>query len=342
MKDRAIRSVKVITDNVEEARRQLDQSYPGITVDRGTSDSFQIALQTDYLDGIVTHQLATETGVKFRLAERSDAYMLAVLDKGGLDIEVKGQWYERRAPSFMMVDASRVSCWRWHPGEYEIVLIDATRLHTRLAQWIEWPVVQRIQFDLSSPVDAMAIRMTREIVNVARIPCASEGSHHGTSSEALRHLQDAMMCTLLEVIPHNYSAYLTRRRPGPLPKHIRRATDFIQANAKAPVSLSDIAKASHVSVRGLQVGFSRFHGVTPMAYLRQVRLAGVYADLCAADDTPSIAEIAKRWQFSHLGLFAQMFRKAFGILPSDVRRAASLSLVRREVDKAAAGQELRP
>lgn len=325
MKDKTIRCVKVVTNNVADARRQLNSCYPGIAVEGGTDGSFQMDLKSDYLDGVVTHRLATQTGVKFRLSERSDAYMLAALDKGGLNIEVSGRWHERRGLSFIMVDATLVSCWHWHPGEYEIVLIDANRLHARLSQWIEWPVAQRIRFDLHAPADATAIRMAREIVRVARMSCASEGRQPGAGPEVLRHLRDAMMRTLLEAIPHNYSTYLTRRRPGILPKHIRRATDYIHSHARTPVRLSDIAKASHVSLRGLQVGFARFHGISPMAYLRQVRLAGAYADLCAAEDTRSVGDIAKRWQFSHLGLFAQTFRKSFGFLPSDVRRSVGLS-----------------
>ncbi|AOY99623.1 hypothetical protein BKK81_10390 [Cupriavidus sp. USMAHM13] len=311
--------MKIATDSLEEARILLDRSYPGITVRPGAGEDFHIALETDFLDSVVTHQLATRTGVNFCVPERSDAYMLAALDDGRLDIEVGRRWHARLAPALVVVDATRVSTWRWHPGSYEIVLVTAECLHARLAQWLERPVVQRIRFDLEAPADQRVIRLTREIVRVARLLTALDGEPGGSPREVLKHLLDAAMCALLQVVPHNYSSYLARRRSGPSPKHIRRAIDFIHANAQASITIVDIANASHVSVRGLQAGFAKFQGLTPMAYLRQVRLEGALADLRAAAPAQTIAEVARRWRFCHAGQFALDFRKAFGMSPSEAR-----------------------
>lgn len=59
-----------------------------------------------------------------------------------------------------------------------------------------------------------------------------------------------------------------------------------------------------------------------MAYLKQVRLEGVDAELRVAASAQTIAEIARRWCFGHMGQFAQDYRKAFGRLPSQTHRAA--------------------
>lgn len=318
-----IRSEKVITDDLDEAHSLLQRTYPGVSILPGPGGALNIELQTDFLDGMVTHQLATTSGVKFRFAEQYDGYLLAALDEGGLGMEMDRKWKERRAPGAVMVDAARISLWCWHPGRYEMLLVDVTRLHNRLALLLERPVVQRVKFQLDVPADAPGVRFAREIARVARM-CSGDASEAYCAHEALRNLQDALMYSMLEAIPHNYSVYLARRHTGPSPRHVRRAIDYIHANATAPISLEDIAKAAHVSIRALQAGFSRFKGLTPMAYLKQVRLDGAYAELCVAEEEQPIAEIARRWRFSHQGQFARDYRKAFGQTPSATRRAARL------------------
>lgn len=105
---------------------------------------------------------------------------------------------------------------------------------------------------------------------------------------------------------------------SPAPATIRRAVDFIRANARRPIGLEDIAKAAGLSVRGTQAAFHRHLGMTPMAYLRGVRLAGVHRDLVEADPTAGegVADIAARWGFLHQGHFAASYRARYGIPPS--------------------------
>lgn len=321
MRNKTISSVKISTGDLEAARALLDPYYPGIRVQPGADGGFQIDLQTDILAGVVTHQLATATGARFSVPEGADAYMLVILDEGGIDIEVRGTWYERRAPSFLMLDAERLARCHVHPGRYEMILVDAAHLHKHLAQALEHPAVQRIRFHPTAQADTLTIRLARDIVSLARL-LTEERGYPRLFRAALPHLVNAAVATLLEIVPHNYSGHLAGRHPGPSPKHIRRAIEFIHANAKTPLSVEDIAKACHVSVRSLQFGFARFHGLTPFGYLKQVRLEGVHADLCAAEAGQSIASIARQWQFLQPGQFALEFRKAFGATPSQVRRTS--------------------
>jgi AraC-like DNA-binding protein len=77
-----------------------------------------------------------------------------------------------------------------------------------------------------------------------------------------------------------------------------------------------------VGSRGLQDGFARHVGVSPTAYLRDVRLRRVHADLHAADPARhTVAEIALRWGFAHLGRFAATYRRRYGCAPSQTLRS---------------------
>jgi len=102
---------------------------------------------------------------------------------------------------------------------------------------------------------------------------------------------------------------------------IRRAAAFIENNADRPLTVADIAEAARLSVRGLQLGFQRGFGITPMAYLRMVRLEAARADLLAADAADEhVATIARRWAFANPGRFAALYRDRFNERPTDTLR----------------------
>lgn len=100
---------------------------------------------------------------------------------------------------------------------------------------------------------------------------------------------------------------------------VRRAVAFIDEHAERPLTLTDIAAASHCSVRTLHRAFRQWRDVGVMRRLKDVRLRRVRMALHDPDETASITEIATRWGFAHLGQFATDYRKAFNERPSDTR-----------------------
>lgn len=103
---------------------------------------------------------------------------------------------------------------------------------------------------------------------------------------------------------------------------IRIAAELMETNPARPLTVAAIAAEAHVSVRALQEGFRRDLGLTPMAYLRDVRLRRAHADLRAADPSVStVASIARRWHFAHLGRFAARYADVFGESPNATLRA---------------------
>jgi transcriptional regulator GlxA family with amidase domain len=75
-----------------------------------------------------------------------------------------------------------------------------------------------------------------------------------------------------------------------------------------------------VSLRSLYAGFKDYCGVSPMQYVRELRLDGVRKALLGEPDC-NIASIAMRWGFGHLGRFSMEYKARFGESPSQsVRR----------------------
>lgn len=96
---------------------------------------------------------------------------------------------------------------------------------------------------------------------------------------------------------------------------MRRAVAYIDENAHTPITVDDVARAVHMSTRGLQYAFRRGLDTTPAAYLRRVRLDGAHRDLqnCKAD--ASVGEIARRWGFGNISRFSDLYRQTYGRSP---------------------------
>jgi AraC-like DNA-binding protein len=110
---------------------------------------------------------------------------------------------------------------------------------------------------------------------------------------------------------------------GDTPQPLRRALAFMEEHAGDPITLSDIAVAARLSPRGLQAAFRRHFDTTPLAYLRSVRMERAHRDLQSAEagDGLSVAALAARWGFTHLGRFAIEYRRRFGTYPSQTLRS---------------------
>lgn len=135
-------------------------------------------------------------------------------------------------------------------------------------------------------------------------------------------LWHSVLTGLLLAVPHRYADELTRPvRPGP-PRAIRSVVDAIQAEPHRPFTARQLAELGGMSVRSLQEGFRRHLGSTPMGYLRHVRLAQAHEALRGADpQSTTVAAVAHRWGFTHLGRFAQAYRLRYGVHPSATLRA---------------------
>ncbi len=93
-----------------------------------------------------------------------------------------------------------------------------------------------------------------------------------------------------------------------------------QADGQA-LPVPELAERLGVSVRQLQKLFRGRLGMPPRAYAERVRLARARAELReSAPGETTVAAVATRWGFGHLGRFSSLYRVVFGELPSDTAR----------------------
>lgn len=125
--------------------------------------------------------------------------------------------------------------------------------------------------------------------------------------------------TLLHVFPNTYADVEDDpfESMDTSPPMLRRAIEFMHANCTRDIGMGEVAKALNVTPRAVQYMFRRHLDMSPMAYLRQIRLRRAHRDLLAGDPTrETVAEIAIRWGFAHTGRFSQVYRSEFGQSPS--------------------------
>jgi AraC-like DNA-binding protein len=93
--------------------------------------------------------------------------------------------------------------------------------------------------------------------------------------------------------------------------------DVLRMGFEKLQSTPEICAAIGVPERTLRECCATFLGLGPGRYMRLRRLNMVRAELQRADPaTSTIAEIARRHQFSELGRFAVVYRRIFGEMPS--------------------------
>ncbi|GAA0813599.1 AraC family transcriptional regulator [Spirilliplanes yamanashiensis] len=196
------------------------------------------------------------------------------------------------------------------------VKIDPTVLEQQLQTLLDVPIREPIR--LPAQLD-IADGPGRSWANLIRLTAAEFGADTGLLDHPLlvHRLQDALTAGLLLAVDHPYREHLLRSDQAYRPAPVRRAVDVIHAHPDQPWTVGTLARAAGANVRTLQAGFRRYLGTTPMAYLRHVRLERVHEDLLAADPREtSVADVAHRWGFVHMGRFAGAYRDRYQARPS--------------------------
>lgn len=221
-----------------------------------------------------------------------------------------------------MINANGPHTKIWHTdGRQMMVKIHQTDMEAALERRIGMPVRDPLFFDRSPQQLSGGVATLGKMIDLLAQDLELEGSFFDGpgSGDAMQMLLDMMLNTL----PHNYSHFLSDRSPTLRPRHVRHAAAYIHGHSHEPIGLDDMVQASGVSRRSLHAGFQKYYGVTPMIYLRNVRLDNARLVLKQSDagDT-SVTGVAMDCGFNHLSKFAQAYKERFGELPSETLRNA--------------------
>jgi AraC-like DNA-binding protein len=201
------------------------------------------------------------------------------------------------------------------------VKIDRSVLENTLAAMLDRPVTSPVRLgprlDMSSGLGASWLRLVQLIM----VDTARQASlmHHPLIGE---RLQESLVTGLLLATDHQYRTQLdSRRQFTAAPRAVRRAAEAMRAQPERPFTVTDLAEIAGVSRRSLQQGFQRYLAMSPMTYLRDIRLGRAHDELRWGDPAEmTVAEVARRCGFLHLGRFAALYRHRYGESPSQTLR----------------------
>ncbi|MBS1209317.1 MAG: Ethanolamine operon regulatory protein [Proteobacteria bacterium] len=100
---------------------------------------------------------------------------------------------------------------------------------------------------------------------------------------------------------------------------VSRIREQVLARPDEAPSIPDLCRDLHVSRRTLQNSVEEVTGMSPLAFIRSIRLNEVRRALKQGDASMSISAVAYTWGFTHLSQFAKDYRQLFGELPSESR-----------------------
>ncbi|REL28436.1 helix-turn-helix domain-containing protein [Thalassotalea euphylliae] len=104
---------------------------------------------------------------------------------------------------------------------------------------------------------------------------------------------------------------------------VKRVLGYLEHHASDLPDMSALCQIAQISERSLQYGFIEYLGITPVKYLRALRLNKVHYELLAAQDKSlTVSNVALKWGFLELGRFAQEYKQLFGVLPSQTLKAS--------------------
>ncbi|OBF27834.1 AraC family transcriptional regulator [Mycobacterium sp. ACS1612] len=177
-----------------------------------------------------------------------------------------------------------------------------------------------VRFCSFAPIDAQAARLWKDTVSFIR---RSLLAHDAVATPLVLGNASRMLAAVtLSTFPNSSATSPTPHdRTDAKPVLLRRAMEYMDANATNDIGLTDIAEAVHVTPRAVQYMFRRHLETTPLQYLRRLRLHYAHQELLTSGRTHStVTEIAARWGFAHTGRFAVLYRQTYGQSPHSTLR----------------------
>ncbi len=319
-----VQSVTMTTSDLDQARSLIRDHFYSHAVDVLSPAPWRAEFHVATGDAVTVGDCYFGADVRMRFGD---------LGAYHVDVPLTGELVWRQAPRELSVatptcaavfqPVGECTLERWS-GDCQLlaVKIEQEALERELAAMLDAPVVQRVMFaptfDLSRGEGASWLRLLKLISVDAREQQSL--LHHPEVGDRLR---DSVITGLLLAGHHQYRPMLDGAGAvAASPRAVRRVVEAVRADPQRAYTIGELARIALVSRRSLQYAFQRHLGTTPMAYLRDVRLELSHEMLRDCDPAvTTVADVAYRSGFAHLGRFAAAYRTRFGVSPSTTLRS---------------------
>ena len=151
--------------------------------------------------------------------------------------------------------------------------------------------------------------------------CAVLGDVIGTPAVAYR-LRHSVLELLCPLVVDQLRVKSSARHEDSHVDVVRRAREHVSACQDDPPSIGELCMALGVSRRWLQLSFNAVLQMSPLAYLRTMRLGCARRMLASGTAGVQVKDAVEAFGFWHLSRFSRDYRQLFGELPSETLRRA--------------------
>jgi AraC-like DNA-binding protein len=299
----------------EDAARDLGGVYGGADwVAQPTDDEFEYRY-TALGDTELTIRRAQFHGALHGVVPAGGDYVVAWIGSGAGEVERLGERYALPLETPVLLPPDHEYTFWTADHDHRLVHLDRDFVH-RVATARAESAEQPLRFDdRRLPDPETARRWQGALTALARSLRVG-----GPESPAWRSAKTMAAEVFLDAFPP---------RPGDLPgvlghprnARLRAAVQYVHDHAAEPVTVAALSEASGLSVRSVQESFRRVFDVSPLTYLRHVRLDRVRAELLELDpQLGAVGDVARRWGFAHLGRFSASYAERFGEYPKQTLR----------------------
>jgi AraC-like DNA-binding protein len=283
---------------------------------------FSLSQRTGTLGPITLLDFTFGVDTWIRCADERPYYQVNVVAAGTMDLVHRGQSIVS-GPGLANVCLAegKLSVSRWSAGSRMIAFrVERNALEDALSEALGRELTTQIAFEPALVTTKGAARTWLRMLTVV----AQEVFR---SDSALRQplvatpYAHSLIYSMLVGTEHPHSRILAAPAKYIAPQAIRPAIEIIEAEAHQPLTVASLASRCNISSRTLQQGFLRHTGMSPMTYLRQVRLRRAHEDLLNSDPSvDTVASVANRWGYSNPGRFAGAHTDRYGESPAETLR----------------------
>jgi AraC-like DNA-binding protein len=304
--------------------------------------SLSLTQRAATLGSLTVLDLAFDADTWIRCADERPYYQVNVIARGQMELLHRGSSIAS-VPGLANVclPEGELSVTRWAAGSRMIALrMNRSVLEDALSEAVGRPLTTQIDFN---PSIVTTIGPARTWMHMFSVLAREIFQRDNALIQPLvaAPFVHSLIQVLLLATDHPHRGILGTGAKFVAPQAIRPAIDIIEAEPRLPLTVESLARRCHISTRTLHQGFVRHLDMSPMAYLRQVRLRRAHQDLLASDPSiETVASIAKRWGYTNPGRFAAAHAARYGETPAATLHRSERAI--RTVQPKAALRGVRP
>jgi AraC-like DNA-binding protein len=310
----------IIISDVDSAQAHFSANNSPANIRAGKNGLFSYRKKICFIGDFFVSASYTSSGWEFDMINEADGFILSLPECGLSEWVTKTEKLNHTTGSVLVLDSRLITSGKFSMGtQNNTVFVPNDVLTEEISILLGVPATQRIKFQNNQYFNRETVALLYNIIT--SILLGATGSAPLLKAPlAIKNLQQALIVTMLHVLPNNYSRFLLDDSTifPPTPKLIKSAISYIVQNSAKPITLGDIARHSGVSIRALQLGFKKYRGVTPLEYIRRVRLESVYHALTDPSNIFTPKELALKAGFTNFYLFSKYFHQKYGVLPDKI------------------------